>query len=586
MFRNHVGSAPRRSLDPAIASGIIVALPTLAASLPALLLLTPPYLPGYAYRVAARDLWTELFIHGSIIVEVLFRFGLALTCAGAAAGLAGFLCWRRTPLSDCAVSFPHDDEPKLYYDEYARREIDRSLTGEFGQDRSGGLWLVPGVRLPREIETQFLLVVGDKGSGKSNILRALASQAIARGDRVLLHCVKGDVTRSFTRTEAVLIGAHHAEGWAWDAAADLRGRAAYMDLAEAVIPASESSAFWAQAARAVFVDVLDDLAAERGKAGWTFMDLARRLIDDPQAIKARIAHIDLGSGALIEEGEDGITNTTFGVMATLWAGVLNGLRPLALAWADMPADRRFSVRAWLRGKGPRIVIIQTAPEFEQLSTMVSAMVLGRVTAGLSDPSLPVDPKRRVVLVLDELKAMGRIPRLEDALAVGREKGLVAIGALQSLTQLREVYGSDRGQIIQDLFRMRIFSRLAAGASADLASTLIGERTMVWREANKDPDKKGLYRFERATRPVISSATLQNQLGVRLVGTDPENPEHKKLRAVVTGIKDVQVLDWPLTIWRRRRRGYVPAAWMTAHPQPPSALPGVPPPPQGPGTGQG
>ena len=108
--------------------------------------------------------------------------------------------------------------------------------------------------------------------------------------------------------------------------------------------------------------------------------------------------------------------------------------------------------------------------------------------------------------------MGPIPRLEDALAVGREKGLVAIAALQSLTQLREVYGPDRGQIIQDLFRMRIFSRLSAGASADLASTLIGERTVVWCEANKDPDKKGLYRFERATRPVISPATLQKHLG--------------------------------------------------------------------------
>ena len=392
MFRKYVGSAPRRSLDPAIASGFIVALPTLAVSVPVLLLLTPPYLVGYKDRVAILDIWRELFIYRLIIMEVLLRFGLALTCAGVAASTAALLCWRQTPLSDCAVTFPHDDEPKLYYDEYARREIDRSLTDEFGHNRSGGLWLAPGVRLPREIETQFMLVVGDKGSGKSNILRALASQAIARGDRVLLHCVKGDVTRSFTRSEAVLIAAHHAEGWAWDAATDLRGRAAYMDLAEAVIPSSESSAFWAQAARAVFVDVLDDLAAERGRAGWTFMDLAPRLIEEPQAIKARIAHIDLGAGALIEEGEDGITNTTFGVMATLWAGVLNGLRPLALAWADMPAERRFSVRGWLRGKGPRIVIIQTAPEFEQLSTMVSALVLGRMTAGLSDPSLPSRPE--------------------------------------------------------------------------------------------------------------------------------------------------------------------------------------------------
>ncbi|WP_181017464.1 type IV secretion system DNA-binding domain-containing protein [Methylobacterium sp. V23] len=470
--------------------------------------------------------------------------------------------YRTTPLSDCGLVQPHTDEPRHHRDEDAGRALTKRLTTQYGASRGKGLWLVPGVRLPPEAEGLGLLIVGDRGSGKSNILRALASQAMARGDRVLLHCVKGDVAQSFGPDEAVLIGAHHADGWAWDAATDLIGDAAYMDLAAAVIPMSEGGAFWALSARAVFVDVLHDLVAERGRA-WTFMDLFLRLLEEPDAIQARVARLDFSASPLLGQGEDGVGNTTFGIMATLWSGALSGLRPLALAWALAPRERRFSVRRWLRGHGPRTVILQTAPEYEELSRLVSTILLGRVLVGISDPSLPVNPKRRITLLLDEFASLGRIPRIETALALGREKGLMVNAAVQSLAQIVAVYGAESGQVVQDLFRLRIFSALAMGASADRAEALIGRRTLVWRERNDEAGRKGPYRIERGERPLLSTTSLTRDLGVRLVGTDPTDASHKRLRAAITGLGDVYELDWPLTIWPKKREGYVAASWLTA-----------------------
>lgn len=562
-FQPHLGTAPRRSPAPSVKTALLTTTVIAVSASPALTMLALPFTDTGvgAYRIPLRQFLAYLD-YPWVEFSLLRRAALGLLCAIGGGLVAGIHAYLNTPLSDCGVVQPHANEPRHHRDEDAARALTGELRRRYGITRRMGLWLAPRVRLPREAEGLGLLVVGDRGSGKSNILRALASQAMARGDRVLLHCVKGDVAQSFGCDEAVLIGAHHAEGWAWDAAADLVGDAAYMDLAAAVIPMSEGGAFWAQSARAVFVDILHDLAAERD-GRWTFLDLFERLLDEPEAIRARVARLDLSASPLLGQGEDGIGNTTFGVMATLWSGALAGIRPLALAWADTPRERRFSVRCWLRGQGPRTVVLQTTSEYEVLSSLVSTTVLGRVVVGISDPSLPVDPQRRVTLVLDEFAALGRIPRIETALALGREKGLVVVAALQSIAQLPAVYGAEQGQVVHDLFRLRIFSALATGASAERAEALIGRRTLVWHERNDDADRKAPYRTVRGERPLLSTTALTRDLGVRLTGTDPEDPTHKRLRAAITGLGDVYELDWPLTIWPKKREGYVAAPWLTA-----------------------
>ena len=79
-----------------------------------------------------------------------------------------------------------------------------------------------------------------------------------------------------------------------------------MELAAAAIPMSDQP-FWALTARAVFVDIGQELALERGTS-WTIDDLARRMLDDPAAIEARISQLDLSASPLIAEGSDGLAN--------------------------------------------------------------------------------------------------------------------------------------------------------------------------------------------------------------------------------------------------------------------------------------
>lgn len=324
-----IGTAPRRSLNAAMFAAFKVTATVFPLGFLALMLWAP-IRAQYGVHAPIIDI-IEL---PRLLGDRWFDLALALRCAVAllAALLAGAFAahqaWTRTPLIE-RVGVPHHDDPALHYDVYAVRQLQAELDATYGQGSKRGLSLAPGVRMPFEAETQFIIVVGDKGSGKSNIVRAFATQMVQRGDRVLLRCVKGDVTRAFRRNEAVLIAAHHAHGWAWDAGRDIVGLAGFMELAAAAIPMSDQP-FWALTARAVFVDIGQELALESGTA-WTIEDLARRILADPADIEARISQLDLSASPLIAEGPDGLANTAFGILATLWSAALSALRPLAFA---------------------------------------------------------------------------------------------------------------------------------------------------------------------------------------------------------------------------------------------------------------
>lgn len=572
---------PRRHIHPAAFAACKTFATLLMGGLPALLVLAPPR--------SATETWDPDMMldmehwlgHADFDQGLHHRLAAVVVAALVACSWAAWWAWTRTPLTE-PFSMPHADDASLYYGEYAERQFQAELDRQYGSSSKRGIRLSKGVRLPFEAEAQFILVVGDKGSGKSNIVRALGAQVIKRGDLTLIHCVKGDVTQAFGANEAVLIAAHHADGWAWDVAADISGEAGFKELAAATIPLSDNAPFWGETARAVFIDIAQELAQERAARGesWDFNDLTRRILEDPMLIEQRIRMLDLSSAPLIASGEDGLSNTAFGVLATLWSAALSGLRPLAIAWASTPEHRRFSVRAWLstHWSGPRTVILQTSPAFREMSKIVSANLLSRVVDLITDASLPNDPNRRVTLVLDEMHALGRISGFDSLLALGREKGLVVIGALQSFGQLKSIYGSDIGSVVQDLFKFRIFCNLSAGESSDIAAKLIGERTIVWQAWNATPakDDKRLWVEKTEKRPIISGKVLQGELGVRVVREARwGRPAVKEVHAVVSGMADVYRLVWPMTIWPKRRDGYRAAAWLTAPrrlAQPPRALP--------------
>ncbi|WP_426424213.1 type IV secretion system DNA-binding domain-containing protein [Bradyrhizobium genosp. A] len=474
-----------------------------------------------------------------------------------AGAYAGYDAWEQAPLVESFLT-PNPSDPRIYYDENARLKLRTQFQMEAGRFASRGIWIAPFLNLPFRLETRNLLVVAASGHGKSNIVRSFAHQMIRRGDKVILHCNKGDVTQCFDLNDVILISPSHRDGWAWHVAADIDGPAAAAEFAKDVIPASDQP-FWSDSARLVLADTISAMAHELGTE-WGPGELLLTLLSKPQNLRDRIASIDLSASPLLGNGDDdnGVDKTVQSIMSTLLSAAVYALRPMAYAWTHLPPEKRFSVKAWLSDTNSqsKIVIVQTSPNFEEMSTAVCGGILRRVCKALSDASVAIDANRRVSLVLDEMYSLGRVEGLAKALSVGREKGLVCLAALQSQQQLDELY-SKEASLLLDLFQIKIYGRLTAGPSAELAEKTIGSRDIIWSAPNKHPEKddKRRYVMKEAHVPVVTSTQLNRDFGV-FEGDDGK----EYVRAIVHYAGAANRLDWPLTVWNKVGEGFVPAEW--------------------------
>lgn len=556
----HVGYDPRRNPHVALWLAVTNVLIIAAFAVAMLFLLVPIRVHGTA--LGLFDIWEWL---GYPLVDRQIAARLSLgTAAGFVSGAVTFVeAWRRTPLSEPFRQVRGAD-PHLYYGEYARENLKRRLFEEAGSNAEEGLYLAPHLALPRSAETKNILVVGAPNSGKSNIIRALADQSIERGDRVLLLCNKGDVTASFATNEAVLIAAHHRDSFALDLAADVDDVAAAQQFATDGIPAS-TPPFWSDSARTVFTDIL--LTLQNAQPGrWTAHTLLRASLSDSNVIRCAIAEIMLNAGPILDSSDpDAEDKTVQGILLTMRTAALANLRPLAWAWANTPPERRFSIKRWLSDGSfeSRTVIVQYSADYRMMSTLVTGSILRRIGARLADPQLAIDPARRVVLVLDEFHLLGKVEGLDEALGVGREKGLVLVAGLQTYNQLNDAYGETGAQKLLDLFGIKIFGRLPPGSMAQRATEVLGQRDVSTLIENRTPAKDDQRRYveERKEIPTFSPTQLASQLGVFRNADGTGN-----LRALVQCYGQAYLLEWPFTTWRRKRPGFTPASWLRKPPK--------------------
>ncbi|MGY3355093.1 hypothetical protein ACVWZK_001756 [Bradyrhizobium sp. GM0.4] len=544
-----------RPSDEAIYVGFIVFLLSLGPLLALLLALPASDAPFAWFDWGANlaglrhaDRWVSLLAAG------WRRAVLALAISMVAAHFARLFARDEASLTEPFLT-PDPRQPRIYYDQDARGRLRKRFKAEAGYFARKGIWLAPHLNLPFELESRFMIIFGASGHGKSNLVRAYATQMAERGDLLMMHCNKGDVTRSFDLNSVVLISPAHRDGWAWDIAADISGPAAAADFATDVVPGSEQS-FWSDTARLLLTDIVCTVAQEKG-SDWGARDVLDAILSDPNDLRKRIETLDLSASPLLRTGDDGENKTVLSIMATLLSAAMTSLRPMAYAWSTVPPTKRFSVTAWLSKTytGPKIVIVQTSPNFQAMSTVVCGGILRRVCKEVSDASMEIDTSRRVSMVLDELYSLGKIEGFARTLSVAREKGMVCIVALQSESQLKPY--RDESEFLLGLFQIKIYSRLTAGPDADWAEKMIGYRDIRWLAPNNNPakDDKRLFISQNDRKPVVSATEFAGELGVF-----GETEDDRIVRAVVHFAGHAYRFDWPLTTWTIRGRGFVPAAW--------------------------
>lgn len=580
-----------RSPWPARTGACCAALITLMVALVAFFVFLPPvfvrpdavpvslYLPGLTeelWRIAARaDCGTGLAGVVAVDCRAVAVWHAVSEPAVAAALLpcavltvlavivAGWMTLDRigieTPGRD---GLAHIRGRRLQQDAGARRSLRRHLAG-IGQAQIKNLWLVPHVQLPSAAESYNILAIGTQGAGKTGLLRAWLEQLIERGDRIVVHDVKGDMTAGLPASHMILVAPHDARSAAWDIARDIGDRAAALEFATRSIKAAAGDSMWAEGARALWADAIVSLVVEHGR-NWTLRHLYHLLTSPPEAFRAALVEGGAASAELIAFDDDGgVQRTSMSLLITLWVAALTTLKPLVDAWENVPAGKRFSLTEWLGDdtRLPATIVIQKSAEYPELSALVGGLLVERLVGLALAPARKRNPAKKIALVLDELAELGRLHRLPNLLSVGREVGVVTIAAVQDLGQLTAIYGETVARSLEARFGIKIVGRLTAGDTAErISKVLVGDRLIEFF----DPRPGGangtdIPQRRRETHPVFPPERMETELGVRRFR------RKALIRCLVLGLGDPALLDVPFTAWPERRPAHRPAAWTRKRP---------------------
>lgn len=170
---------------------------------------------------------------------------------------------------------------------------------------------------------------------------------------------------------------------------------------------------------------------------------------------------------------DGTSNQALGVLAEL----KNMLYQLFIGvFKQDMAD--FSIRNSVRSKGGKAIFIEydlmtgetLTPIYRMLVDMALKEALGR-----SD-----NEKGNVYLILDELKLLPKLKHMDDALNFGRSMGVKVVAGIQSINQLYDIYGENKGKVLVGGFSTVFAFHTSDYNSREYISQLFGRNVVEYK----------------------------------------------------------------------------------------------------------
>ncbi len=328
----------------------------------------------------------------------------------------------------------------------------------------------------------------------------------ARGDRVFCADARGDYLRRFYRPGDLILNPSDQRSVSWSPLAEIHSRDDAAAIARSLIPDSEGEdGKWTRYAQQLTEGVLLHALDQRLNNA----EIVRLALHAEVAeLRDRLRGLP-GAGLLPEKSDNTMFHDTRGT-ASPYLDQLNKLDPKAGGGA-------FSLRSWARDESSRAAAwfnyqdVQISKLRTLIATQFDLLCLGTLE---QDDSRD----RRTWLVIDELPALGRVASLEDFLSRARKAGGAAVLGLQSLVQLRRLYGEHSASAIIACTSNLLALALGDAESQEYVSKLFGEQehSVVTRSASQSDAaaQQTVQRQLRTERVVMPSELSPGQLKSR------------------------------------------------------------------------
>ena len=127
----------------------------------------------------------------------------------------------------------------------------------------------------------------------------------------------------------------------------------------------------------------------------------------------------------------------------------------------------------------------------------------------------------VFLIADEFKLLPKLQHIDDALNFGRGLGVRVMAGIQSIDQLYDVYGQEKGAVIAGGFGSIFAFHTNDGSSRDYITKRFGSNIMVYEYNNVQ--KNSIVGNERDGNTVEEWDQLNLGLGQAIIGLGYDAP---------------------------------------------------------------
>lgn len=382
----------------------------------------------------------------------------------------------------------HSETKKLRGDDIADKSVVKKL---IMKSKKVSTLKISGLALPENFETGHILIHGTTGSGKSVCIRELLDQIRQRGDRAIIYDKSCDYVKSYCREgKDIILNPLDERTASWHLWDECRDSADYDSIAAALMPMPPGATdpFWINAARTIFSAAARQMQTQHDRS---IINLLKSLLTSDLGVMEEFLRGTEAESLVSEK----IEKTAISIKSVL-ATYLKSLKYVK------DGNDAFSIRKWVQDdtQSNWLFISSLADRHETLKPLIS-MWLDIASNALM--SLTPSYSRRIWLIFDELPSLHKLPYLPEAFAESRKFGGCLVAGMQSIAQLRKIYGNNAAEEISGLCNTRIFFREPSSETAAWVSRELGQSEI-------EEVREGISYGESSMRSGISISNQNHQ----------------------------------------------------------------------------
>ncbi len=394
-----------------------------------------------------------------------------------------------------------------------------------------------GFDINEDLMSRHILLLGGSGCGKTNAFCYTIESLRAKmtdNDIVIIFDTKGEFYDWFSKDDDYVIGnsaRFRPLSYTWnifdeilaDGEDDINISMNARELASALFHdrGSSTQPFFCNAARDIFRGIILHFIrqAKADPIGWRRKLNNKDLIQAFQSFKVenymKIFNYYPDLRSLLSYFGDGKSNQALGVFGELnsmlseyFVGIL----------AEHKPDKSISMRKAVRSKGGKAIFVEYDLAVGETLTPIYRLLIDQA---LKEALSRTKNSGNVFLIADEFKLLPKLQHIDDALNFGRGLGVKVMAGIQSIDQLYDVYGKDKGAVIASGFGTLFAFHTNDGSSRDYITKRFGTNIMVYEF--HDTQHNRIASNERDGNTVEEWDQLELGLGQAIIGLGYDAP---------------------------------------------------------------